>query len=69
MSSHQPILERRAPTVPKAHSDLTLKSAAAVGVGGFAVAGVVTGLFTAGYDPRRKPSAGWPRSTPHTPGS
>ena len=58
MSSHQPILERRAPTVPKAHSDLTLKSAAVVGVGGFAVAGVVTGLVTAGYDPRREAVSG-----------
>jgi len=58
MSSHQPILERRAPTVPKAHSGLTLKSAAVVGVGGFAVAGVVTGLVTAGYDPRREAVSG-----------
>jgi len=58
MSSHEPILERRAPTVPKAHSGLTLKSAAVVGVGGFAVAGVVTGLVTAGYDPRREAVSG-----------
>ena len=54
MSSHQPVLERRAPTAPKPHQDLSLNAAAVAGVGGFAVAVAVTGLATPSYDPRRE---------------
>ena len=59
MSTHHHVLERGAPpTVPKAHEDLTLKAAAVVGVGSFAVTAVVTGLATPGYDSRREAISG-----------
>ena len=58
MFSHPTVLEPRTPTAPEPHHDLTLKAAAVVGVGGFAVAAVVTGLATPGYDPRREAISG-----------
>ncbi|HET6938166.1 MAG TPA: DUF998 domain-containing protein [Nocardioides sp.] len=53
-----PLLERSAPLVPTAHQDRTLKAAAVVGVGGFAIAALVTGLVTPGYDARREAISG-----------
>ena len=58
MLSHQIVLEPRTPTAPKPQQDSTLKAAAVVGVGGFAVAVVVTGLATPGYDSRREAISG-----------
>ena len=69
MFSHPTVLEPRTPTAPEPDHDPTLRAAAAVGVGGFAVAAVVAGLARPVTTRVAKPSAGWPRSTHHTPGS
>lgn len=58
MSSHPNVLEPRTPAAPEVHQDPILKAAGVVGVGGFAVATVITGLVTSGYDPRREAISG-----------